>query len=325
MTVLETLQAALAKIADSKHWTTKHNARNAQGVQVPAFDPTGDFVRARFIESRNNTSDQESLSPEKVKAIHQSTEAIFKNRFTYRSGQAVAAIGKLVQHINDLFIALAECCPDVPPLPPDAARTMSPEEQEAQRRSFAYGNTKIDNDNITRDGIDRAAESLRKGPDAAGDEQADEQRLEAIERDLMDKGQAAAGRHVRWLIDHMREQIQYAANWKAAAQSKPGKSYCTHCGKLFPQSPTMVAEFTAHIAECNAHPLHPIAKERAALAARCEAMEKALAFYADKQNYVTGKLDNDGSAYNMILQDCGAKARKAAAPTAAEKGKGDAK
>lgn len=37
---------------------------------------------------------------------------------------------------------------------------MTLEEQEEQRRSFAYGNTKIENDRITREIIDREAESL---------------------------------------------------------------------------------------------------------------------------------------------------------------------
>jgi hypothetical protein len=39
---------------------------------------------------------------------------------------------------------------------------MSPAEQEEQRRSFAYGNTKIENDLITRQMIDEAAERLAK-------------------------------------------------------------------------------------------------------------------------------------------------------------------
>jgi hypothetical protein len=38
--------------------------------------------------------------------------------------------------------------------------TMTPQQQEAQRRSFAYGNTNIENDDITRDVIDEAARSL---------------------------------------------------------------------------------------------------------------------------------------------------------------------
>lgn len=38
----------------------------------------------------------------------------------------------------------------------------SPEEREAQRRSFAYGNTKIENSRITRETIDREAESLQR-------------------------------------------------------------------------------------------------------------------------------------------------------------------
>jgi hypothetical protein len=39
---------------------------------------------------------------------------------------------------------------------------MTPEQAEEQRRSFAYGNTKIENDSITRETVDRAAEMLRK-------------------------------------------------------------------------------------------------------------------------------------------------------------------
>jgi hypothetical protein len=37
---------------------------------------------------------------------------------------------------------------------------MSPKERELQRRSFAYGNTKFENDLITRDIVDRAAKNL---------------------------------------------------------------------------------------------------------------------------------------------------------------------
>lgn len=37
---------------------------------------------------------------------------------------------------------------------------MTAEEQEAQRRSFAYGNTRIENDQITRASIKDAAERL---------------------------------------------------------------------------------------------------------------------------------------------------------------------
>ena len=37
---------------------------------------------------------------------------------------------------------------------------MTPAQEEAQRRSFAYGNTKIENDRITRQTIDEAAAAL---------------------------------------------------------------------------------------------------------------------------------------------------------------------
>lgn len=39
-------------------------------------------------------------------------------------------------------------------------RTMTAEEKEEQRRSFVYGNTRLANEAITREMVDRAAESL---------------------------------------------------------------------------------------------------------------------------------------------------------------------
>ena len=46
----------------------------------------------------------------------------------------------------------------------EMARTirMTPEQAERQRRSFAYGNVKVENDSITWEMIDRAAEELAK-------------------------------------------------------------------------------------------------------------------------------------------------------------------
>jgi hypothetical protein len=45
----------------------------------------------------------------------------------------------------------------------DAARGrfISDDEREAQRRSFAYGNTKIENDRITREMVDEQDELLK--------------------------------------------------------------------------------------------------------------------------------------------------------------------
>jgi hypothetical protein len=40
---------------------------------------------------------------------------------------------------------------------------MTPQDQERQRRSFAYGNTKIENVDITEDSIARAADALAEG------------------------------------------------------------------------------------------------------------------------------------------------------------------
>jgi hypothetical protein len=39
---------------------------------------------------------------------------------------------------------------------------LSPEQKEEQRRSFAYGNTNIENSRITRETVDRQAEELKK-------------------------------------------------------------------------------------------------------------------------------------------------------------------
>lgn len=39
---------------------------------------------------------------------------------------------------------------------------MSPAEQEEQRRSFAYGNANLENERVTRDTVDKAAEDLSK-------------------------------------------------------------------------------------------------------------------------------------------------------------------
>lgn len=38
----------------------------------------------------------------------------------------------------------------------------SPEQKEEQRRSFAYGNTNIENSRITRETVDQEADELKK-------------------------------------------------------------------------------------------------------------------------------------------------------------------
>jgi hypothetical protein len=50
----------------------------------------------------------------------------------------------------------------------ERARTLkvSPEHLEAQRRSFAYGNTKIENDLITREMIDQLADKQKQRGEA---------------------------------------------------------------------------------------------------------------------------------------------------------------
>lgn len=46
---------------------------------------------------------------------------------------------------------------------------VSAEQQEQQRRSFAYGNTRFENELITRERIDRAAELLKSSRGDADD------------------------------------------------------------------------------------------------------------------------------------------------------------
>ncbi|GGK49963.1 hypothetical protein [Salinarimonas ramus] len=40
---------------------------------------------------------------------------------------------------------------------------MTDQQQEEQRRSFAYGTTHIENETVTRDMVDRAADKLKSG------------------------------------------------------------------------------------------------------------------------------------------------------------------
>lgn len=42
------------------------------------------------------------------------------------------------------------------------AKSMTEAEKEAQRRSFAYGNAHIENDRVTRQMVDEAAEKIGK-------------------------------------------------------------------------------------------------------------------------------------------------------------------
>jgi hypothetical protein len=53
----------------------------------------------------------------------------------------------MTKHLQDLLEAAKKVVP-------------TPEEKEQQRRSFAYGNTKIENSRITREMVDSAADAL---------------------------------------------------------------------------------------------------------------------------------------------------------------------
>lgn len=46
--------------------------------------------------------------------------------------------------------------------------TMTPEQQEEQRRSFVYGNTGIENPDITRELVDEVADGRKPSPSSHG-------------------------------------------------------------------------------------------------------------------------------------------------------------
>ena len=71
-------------------------------------------------------------------------------------------------------------------------------------------------------------------------------------------------------IERLRQELD-AAREQLREQTK---SFCTHCGKLFPKGTDGIEQFRAHIAECNSHPLQPLAQE---LAATRELLRVALA------------------------------------------------
>jgi hypothetical protein len=59
-----------------------------------------------------------------------------------------------------------EGCPEMPThleqlIAAARGKKSSPAEREAQRRSFAYGNTNIENPRITRETVDQQAEALK--------------------------------------------------------------------------------------------------------------------------------------------------------------------
>ncbi len=65
----------------------------------------------------------------------------------YTQGHPIERYGPLDSKLKELLKSAASV-------------KMTPEEREAQRRSFVYGNTKIENDQITRQSVDDAADRL---------------------------------------------------------------------------------------------------------------------------------------------------------------------
>lgn len=64
-------------------------------------------------------------------------------------------------------------------------------------------------------------------------------------------------------LDMQRLELQLAEALEQLRRQT--KSLCTHCGKFFPKGKEGVRQFREHIAECNKHPLQPLAAENARL------------------------------------------------------------
>ena len=85
-------------------------------------------------------------------------------------------------------------------------------------------------------------------------------------------------------IERLREQLR-----------EQTKSFCTHCGKLFPKGRDGIAAFREHIAECNEHPLHPMAKQldecRRLLREACDSIDRAVKPFDDGKSYLASMPD----------------------------------
>ena len=76
--------------------------------------------------------------------------------------------------------------------------------------------------------------------------------------------QRAENGRLRAELDECREQLR-----------EQTKSFCTHCGKLFPKGKKGLEQFRLHIAACNIHPLRSLAKDNERLRAENERMREA--------------------------------------------------
>ncbi len=99
---------------------------------------------------------------------------------------------------------------------------MTPAELEAQRRSFAFGNANIDNPNVTREAVDKAAETLKAGCDHCRNHEADpDWQLKKVEAFQAGKSLACAecgkiilgifGPTVRWSVPEPSRALFYFA------------------------------------------------------------------------------------------------------------------
>lgn len=87
-----------------------------------------------------------------------------QNRETGTWRRLCALVRKSVLRLFGTEVTRGEPMSDELKMLIEMARTvqMTPEEKEAQRISFAYGNAKIADDSITRDDVVRASQRLRE-------------------------------------------------------------------------------------------------------------------------------------------------------------------
>lgn len=86
--------------------------------------------------------------------------------------------------------------------------------------------------------------------------------------------------------------------------SQQTKSFCSHCGALFPKGKEGVRQFRQHIADCNAHPLHPLANEVAKLRAAVTAIARGDPFHEhpDDVDLAPGDVVMDYAAYRFAAK-----------------------
>mgnify|MGYP001237718555 CR=1 FL=1 len=106
--------------------------------------------------------------------------------------------------------------------------------------------------------------------------------IEQLKRDVFDRECKIDS----WALEVQETQHKLAVaekerdTWRDTARAKAAW-FCTHCGATFPKGVTGKTLFNLHIAECNVHPLNPIALERDTLREQLAAVRAELDLVAN--------------------------------------------